>query len=154
IQFLTIRHGLRRDLAHHHVKLCYLGQVEHPYHARDITANRFEITLRALDEGEVAPATRVLDEIRSYGIPNYFDDQRFGSVSRANEFVARCLIRGEYEQALRLALATPYEHDPSPQKREKEILLAGWGDWVSCKAVLPRGHARSLVDYLVHHPSD
>ena len=64
------------------------------------------------------------------------------------------MVLGHYEEALRLALAEPYEHDRAPQKREKAILHAHWGDWAVCKSALPRGHARSLVDYLVSHPED
>jgi tRNA pseudouridine13 synthase len=88
-------------------------------------------------------------------VPNYFDDQRFGSVSGpGGEFIARHLVRGEFEAALRLALTAPYEHDRAPQKKEKETLRQLWGDWDQLGAELPRGHARSLVDYLRHHPQD
>jgi len=154
IQFLTIRHGPRRDLTHHQIALRYLGQIEHPYHPTDISSNRFEITLRGLEKEDIPPALATLEEIRSYGVPNYFDDQRFGSVEPGAEFVARCLIEARYEQALRLALAAPYRHDPAAKKREKEILRLNWGNWAMCKAKLPPGHARNLVDYLLGHPAD
>src|SRR5207245_4522311 len=82
-----------------------------------------------------------------------FDDQRFGSVA-GGEFVARHLVRGEFEEGLRLALTGPYEFDKAGQKREKATLREWWGRWDECKARLPRGPARSLVDYLVSHPTD
>jgi tRNA pseudouridine13 synthase len=69
-------------------------------------------------------------------------------------FIARHLVLGQFEEALRLALAGPYEHDRAEQKKEKALLNAHWGDWPTLKERLPRGHARSLVDYLVHHPTD
>ncbi len=98
-------------------------------------------------------ATAALQEVRQGGVPNYFDDQRFGSVS-GGEFVAKALVLGDFEQALRLALAAPYEHDRKAQKQEKAILSANWGSWDACKDKLPHGHARNLVNYLVHHPAD
>src|SRR5439155_26325331 len=70
------------------------------------------------------------------------------------EFIARHLVRGEFEEALKLALAAPYAFDRAEQKKEKEILLRHWGDWQTCKEQLPRSHARSLVDYLRVHPGD
>ncbi len=108
------------------------------------------------------------------GVPNYFDDQRFGSVPRGadgsttigeddppaprngegDEFIARLLVRGHFEEALRLALAAPYEHDRAAQKEEKRLLETHWGEWATLKDKLPRGHARSLVDYLRVHPTD
>jgi tRNA pseudouridine13 synthase len=64
------------------------------------------------------------------------------------------MVLGRYEEALRQALAGHYEHDRAAQKQEKATLQAHWGDWPRCKELLPRGHARSLVDYLVSHPAD
>jgi tRNA pseudouridine13 synthase len=154
VQYLTILHGPRRGLTHHGVTLTYLGQVRRPYTSSDIRANRFRVTLRDLGAADVAAAQQALEEVRRDGVPNYFDDQRFGSVAGNGEFMARFLVRGDFEAALRQALVAPYEYDRAEQKREKAVLHECWGDWVTCKERLPRGHARSLVDYLVHHPTD
>src|SRR5262249_984619 len=143
-QYLTILHGPRRRLTQPGIALEYLGQVAGPYTSRDIRANRFRITLRALPDEALAHARPALAEGRREGVPNYFDDQRFGSVSSGGEFVARAMVQGRHEDALRLALVAPYEHDRAVQKQEKAILRAHWGDWKACKALLPRSHARSL----------
>src|SRR5262249_25366242 len=81
-------------------------------------------------------------------------DQRFGSVGDGKDFVAREMVFGRFEKALWLALAAPYEFDRADAKREKHLLRDQWGKWAELKAALPRGHARSLVDYLVHHPAE
>lgn len=154
VQYLTIFHGPQRGLTHHQVTLHYLGRVTSPYTSKDIRANRFRITLRALRPEEIPAATQALDAVRVHGVPNYFDDQRFGSVTEEGRFVARSLVLGHYEEALRLALAEPYAFDRGAQKQEKAILRQHWGDWAACKALLPRGHARSIVDYLTSHPED
>jgi tRNA pseudouridine13 synthase len=161
VQYLTIFHGPRRNLEHHDVRVEYLGQVPRAYDSTDIRANRFRLVVRSLAADEAARALQALDEVRADGVPNYFDDQRFGSVAPAggareegSEFVARLLVLGRFEEALRLALAAPYEHDRAPQKQEKALLQAHWGDWAQLKEKLPRGHARSLVDYLLHHVGD
>src|SRR5262249_43941168 len=83
-----------------------------------------------------------------------FDDQRFGSVDRQGEFVARLMVLRRYEEALRQALAAPYEFDRAAQKKEKALLNSHWAQWAVLKELLPRGHARSLVDYLAGHPGD
>jgi tRNA pseudouridine13 synthase len=154
VQYLTIAHGPRRHLTHHGVELQYLGQVSRPYTSTDIKANRFRITLRAMTDEEIAGAEQALEEVRRDWVPNYFDDQRFGSVNPGEEFVARLMVLGRYEEALKLALGGSYAFDRAAQKQEKEALHAHWRDWPACKAALPRGHARSLVDYLVSHPDD
>jgi tRNA pseudouridine13 synthase len=153
-QYLTISRGPRRRFEQEGLRLEYLGQVRVPYAARWITGNRFDIVVRDLAPEGADRSLGVLEVLRQDGWPNYFDDQRFGSVSEQREFIAQHLIRGEFERALKLALAEPYQHDRADAKREKVILRESWGRWSECKSQLARGHARSIVDYLVHHPTD
>jgi tRNA pseudouridine13 synthase len=155
VQYLTVFHGPRRDLHHHDVAITYLGQVAAAYTSEDITANRFRLTVRDLRPQDRPAAEAALARVAAEGVPNYFDDQRFGSVAGpAGEFIGRLLVRGRFEDALKLALVEPYEFDRAAQKEEKRLLAEHWGDWEQCKARLPRGHARSLVDYLRVHPGD
>jgi tRNA pseudouridine13 synthase len=155
VQYLTIFHGPPRNLHHHDIAVQYLGQIAAPFTSQDIQANRFRLTLRDLPP-DARPAIEArLQLLAREGVPNYFDDQRFGSVAGADgEFIARLLVKGQFEEALRLALAAPYEHDRAPVKKEKRLLTEHWGDWTHLKDVLPRGHARSLIDYLRVHPGD
>ena len=155
IQYFSIFHGPARGLHHHDVTVTHLGWADAPYTSQAIRCNRFRLTLRDLTGEAVDLARAALDRVAVDGVPNYFDDQRFGSVAgEGGEFIARQLVRGRFEDALRLALTAPYEFDRGPQKKEKAILRAGWGDWPALKEQLPRGHARSLVDYLRVHPGD
>jgi tRNA pseudouridine13 synthase len=154
-QYLTINHGPRRGLNHQQITLHYLGQLRSPYTSHDITANRFRLTLRDLAAAEQPAMEARVRQVAAEGVPNYFDDQRFGSVTgQEEEFIARLLVRGQFEDALKLALTGRYEHDRAEQKQEKRILTNFWGNWDVCKEKLPRGHARSLVDYLRVHPGD
>ena len=154
VQYLTIHNGPEKALEHGGFTVIYLGRLAEPYTSDQIRANGFTITLRSLSPNDVERARAALPEIAAVGVPNYFDDQRFGSVPADNRFVAREMVLGNFEGALKLARAAPYEHDRAEAKREKAVLTARWGDWPAAKAELPRGHARSLVDYLVHHPTD
>jgi tRNA pseudouridine13 synthase len=155
VQYLTIYHGPRRGLRHHDVVIQYLGQVGAPYTSQDVTANRFRVTLRDVRPEERSRLEARLAQVGAEGVPNYFDDQRFGSVAGAGgEFIGRLLVQGRFEDALRLALTAPYEHDRAAQKQEKRILAEHWGDWERCRQRLPRGHARDLADHLRVHPGD
>lgn len=154
VQYLTIFHGPARNLTHQSVTVRYLGQVRAAYSSKDIRANRFQLTLRALAPAAAPARDQALGEVSREGVPNYFDDQRFGSVVSGGRFVGRELVLGHWEEALRLALASPYEHDRAAQKKEKAILRSGWGDWSACRAKLPPGHAREQAAYLAYHPGD
>ena len=153
-QFVTVFRGPKWNLSHERITLTYLGQRAEPYTSADVRANRITVVLRALSDTAVSRAEVALAEVADAGLPNYFDDQRFGSVGGGREFVAREMVFGHFDRALWLALAAPYEFDRADAKREKATLRDHWGDWPALKAKLPKGHARSLVDYLVHHPTD
>jgi tRNA pseudouridine13 synthase len=153
-QFVSIFRGPQRNFEQPNIHLEYLGQIHEPYSAAAIAGNRFQICVRHLTDAQIQAALSSIEVVNRDGVPNYFDDQRFGSVGNEPDFIARRMIRGEFEDALRLALAEPYPYDRAIIKREKSILREHWGRWAECKPLLPRGHARSLVDYLVHHPTD
>jgi tRNA pseudouridine13 synthase len=152
-QYFTIQAGPRTGFQEQRIQVNYLGQVAEPFTAQQIVVNRFTITVRHLTPDQQRRAAAGVEEIAAVGVPNYFDDQRFGSVS-SGEFVGRELVHGRFEAALRLALTGAYDFDRRDQKREKETLRTLWGDWPQLKAKLGRSHARSLVDYLVTHPTD
>ena len=154
IQYLTIAYGPQRNLSQQGLALTYLGQTDAAYVSQNIRANRFAIMLRDLKPDQAETMLASLDAVRVEGVPNYFDDQRFGSVAAGGEFIAKLMVQGRFEEALRLALTTPYEFDRARQKREKATLLAHWGDWPGCRAKLDQGHARDLIDLLARHPSD
>lgn len=153
-QHFTVFRGPKRDLTHERITATYLGQREEPFTAGDIKANRFTLVLRAMTGDGVTRAEAALREVADAGLPNYFDDQRFGSVGEPAEFVAKEMVFGRFERALWLALAAPYEFDRADAKREKATLIELWGKWPECQARLPKGHARSLVSYLAAHPTD
>ena len=111
VQHFTVYRGPARNLKLDRIAVAYLGRLPRPYTSADIRANGFGVTLRDLDAAAVARAEAGVEEVRGVGVPNYFDDQRFGSVDDSNEFVGREMVLGRFEAALKLALAAPYEHD-------------------------------------------
>jgi tRNA pseudouridine13 synthase len=88
VQYFTILHGPQRRLTHSGLNVEFLGRVEEPFTSKNIRGNRFHITLRDLTAPEIASAEQTLEEIRRDGVPNYFDDQRFGSVGEDGQLVA------------------------------------------------------------------
>ncbi len=155
VQYFTILHGPSRNFHHQEITVTHLGWADEPYTSRAIRCNRFRLTLRDLSADAAAGAQAELNRLAVEGLPNYFDDQRFGSVAgEGEEFIARLLVRGRFEEALRLALTGPYEFDRGQEKREKKLVRDHWGDWKGLAARLRPGHARRLVDYLRSHPAD
>ncbi|MGE3820144.1 MAG: tRNA pseudouridine(13) synthase TruD [Isosphaeraceae bacterium] len=154
IQYLTIAEGPQRSLRESSFELVPIGRLERPYGPAQFQGNRFQVVIRDLGAEEARRADVAVGQVPVDGLPNYFDDQRFGSVGFSGGFIARAWLAGRHEEAFRLAVAEPNPSDRPETRREKAILNQHWGDWPTAKANLGRSHARSLVTYLVDHPTD
>ncbi len=153
-QHITIRFGAPHGLVHKEIELDYLGQMDRAFTPQHIAGNRFRIVIRDLSAVALDRARAALSEVATSGFPNYFDDQRFGSLGASNDFVARAWCSGDYERALWLALADPNPDDRKEEKDQKAILREQWGKWRDCKAALERSNRRSIVTYLADKPPE
>lgn len=147
-QFVTVSHGPKKPLSQKSFELLYLGQVSRPFTAADIDGNRFTIVLRNMTADAAERAQSAAEDVRRDGLPNYFDDQRFGSLGVSGEWIAREWCLGNWERTLWLALADPHPDDRSNDKKQKTILRDLWGRWAECKQALDRSHRRSIVTFL------
>ncbi len=153
-QSVTIRGGPRHDLKQTGFELVYQGQVARPFGPKDMLGNRFQIVLRNLPGAEVDRARRGLAAVEQDGLPNYFDQQRFGSVSQSGEFVARAWCAGDFQRAVWLVLAEPNPHDRPRRRAERELVRRHWGDWAACRSALARSPSRDVLAHLVDRPDD
>lgn len=85
---------------------------------------------------------------------NYFGDQRFGSARHGRGFVARSLIAGDFETALKLAIATPARKDSGNTRQFSRAAATHWGNWSTMLNALPRCPERRAIEHLVRQPGD
>jgi tRNA pseudouridine13 synthase len=146
-QVISVRGGPERHFEGSAFRVEFLGRSRDPISRASFHGNRFEITVR--DLGEIPD----LGPLRNFGVANYFDDQRFGSLrGTEGEFIGRALVRGENEKALKLALASPSGEDRKKERDQKILLRDRWGDWAGLARELPRVPARNVASYLAGHP--
>ncbi len=148
VQHLTIHNGPRKSLRQNSLELEYLGQVRAPFTPADQDGNRFQLVLRDMTADEVQRAETAIAQMQTTGLPNYFDDQRFGSLGVSGEWIARAWCLGNWERALWLALADPHVNDPASEKQQKALLRELWGQWPECQQGLDRSSRRSIVTYM------
>lgn len=147
-QMISIRGGPPKNWDGSTFRLRYLGRSRDPIDRASFDGNAFRIVVRDLEE---IPDP---EPVRRWGVPNYFDDQRFGSLrGTEGEFIGRCLVRGELEKALRLALASPAAEDRKKHRAVKQLIRDRWGDWKTIHETLPNVPERSIVRYLMDHPT-
>lgn len=133
------------DMQEPDLRLTFLGRTDRPLSAANITSNRFAVTVRHLRERELHLITVAAAEVNRLGVVNYFDSQRFGSLKHGQGFIAKDLIRGRYEEALRNYLAKPSTLDRTDDAKVKAFWAENWGDWSArCPFEANRKYARVL----------
>ena len=126
------------------------GYAEAPITAKDITGNRFTIVMRDMSDAEAAAAARNAEVVRRTGIPNYYDEQRFGSARHGQGFMGKAIFLGRREEALRLWFL-PSKKDDRRTRALKKCVTQNWGQWDGCLE-LAFGEYRRVLSYLAANP--
>jgi tRNA pseudouridine13 synthase len=86
------------------------------------------------------------------GLPNYFDDQRFGSLPPGEEHISKYILQRNAEGALRAYLTQPFAGDPAPVHKFKAFARRHWEEWNTLFDAAPRpSNFRSVLTYLRDH---
>lgn len=152
LQYITIKNGLKRDLKEKNFELIYLGRTQIPLDKNQLLGNNFEIVVRDVSLKEEILKTKI-EEIQEFGLPNYFDEQRFSSVKESKEFPAKEIILGNYEKALYLILAYSSFDEIKSSKKLRECLKKNWKQWENCLELAKLNWEKNLLSFLAHHKS-
>jgi len=156
----------------------FLGWADQPLAADAIAANRFTIVVRDISRPASDEIDRRAELLRNPSLPsspgrpgspnrdsslspdspslsivNYFGDQRFGSARHGKGWIASHLVRGEFEEALRLAIASPARKETGDRRAFTRLAAAKWGKWEELARELPRCPERRAVEALAAHKS-
>jgi tRNA pseudouridine13 synthase len=152
-QFISVPGPGPRRIQEPNYTLDLAGMADVPVSRDLLLGNDFTVTVRSLTDGETAAITAAVPAVRQFGFPNYYDEQRFGSARHGAGFIARKLIDGHFNGALRLYLATPSPADDAKTRHRKILVEQHWGRWVEVVKLVPRD-ARPVVEHLIRKPHD
>lgn len=142
--------GAPRSFGERNFSLEFAGYCDRAISAKEIRGNRFSLTLRDLTEREAALYARNAAIAAVDGIPNYYDEQRFGSARHKAGFMGKEMFLGRREAALKLYF-TPSKHDDQKTRKLKKCVTDNWGHWERC-AGLGFGEYERVLAYLREHP--
>lgn len=152
-QYLSVPGPGPDEIREQNYTLTLVGKSAVPVNRGLVEANEFTITVRALQPFEANSILAAVPLVARYGFPNYYDEQRLGSARHGQGFIARRLIDGHYNGALKLYAAATSRADDSKTRRRKTELAAHWGDWPACVRLVPP-EARRAFEHLVRRPTD
>jgi tRNA pseudouridine13 synthase len=153
VQYVSVEGHAPKRIDEGAFSLKHIGYSARPVTRELLLGNRFVIVIRDLTRAEVEAAQQNLPALRTDGFPNYFDEQRFGSARPGKGFIARKLIEGDLDAALKLYMATPALNDDAESRRNTELIAQYWGNWTKC-AGLARPEFSPVFQFLRKSPGD
>ena len=94
-------------------------------------------------------------EVNRLGVVNYFDSQRFGSLKHGQGFIAKDLLRGDFEAALKNYLAQPSDARPHRRRQGEGVLARALGRLGRAAArSRPAGSYDRILRSLRERPTD
>ena len=138
----------------------------------DLAGNEFEVVVRAPDRpgnvddvtaelaafagGDVEATDGSVVRDAEVGVPNFFGQQRFGSLRPVTHEVGLHVVREEWEDAVMAYVGNPYESEPEETQRARRRAEELAPDWPAVLDVVPRklGFERAMVHELVENGGD
>lgn len=153
-QYMTVAGGNAVKLKEPGLAIFHAGGALRALTSEDSLGNAFEIVVRDLGGDDMRRIRVNLDEVKRLGVPNYYDDQRFGCLRHGQGFVARQLLKGDVEAALRVLLAAPSPYGSEHVERYKLGITRRWGDWEALCAYARGNRGAAAFERLRHAPGD
>jgi tRNA pseudouridine13 synthase len=150
------------------VAIDLLGRAGRSIEFGDLVGNRFRVVVRDADAPERLPS--IVDELatwtrstapgegRAIAVPNYFGQQRFGSLRPITHEVGLSVLRGDWRDAVRTYVADAFESEPVDTRTARERAGDAFDDrdWSGALDALPDrlGYERSMLHTLVDQKND
>jgi len=84
------------------VTITHVGYTDKPLRLGDLIGNRFRMTVRDIEKGEIDGIIAKAATVPLMGVPNYIDSQRFGSYLPSG-FIAKKILLGDLDEAISMA---------------------------------------------------
>ncbi|HLN63656.1 MAG TPA: tRNA pseudouridine(13) synthase TruD [Symbiobacteriaceae bacterium] len=151
-QYVTVQSPVDCTVTAKGYSLKALGFSAEPMEPAKILANHFELTVRELKPAEEAKLVAGAPRVRELGLPNYFDDQRFGNYDKERGFIAEKMLQGKWEEALNMAITAIYPEEHREAKERKRAMREQWGDWEACRGLAVTAFEQRSFDLLLSKP--
>jgi len=149
VQFVTVPSSRNVTYKAEDLQCDFWGYAEEPMGPRWIRNNRFRLVLRGIASlREAQDLCGKAKSISLRGMPNYYDDQRFGSQGSSSEFFAEKLLHQNPSEALRLYFTETHPEAPARVRRRNAMISRYWGDWRKIYPFCKKGIHRKILAVL------
>ena len=120
----------------------------------DLAGNQFCITVRGVKKSAAKQVKEISEELGGV-FPNYFGEQRFGSVRSNTHLVGKAMVKGDFKSAVMCYLCLVGDEE-LPEAKEARQRLPNELDFAAALKYFPRylKYERSMIAYLAERKND
>ncbi len=149
VQYFSLPSYINKNFDMINLKGKFIGYSDKPLSPSSLKYNFFKVLLRNVKlKDEILER---IEEIKIFGLPNYFDHQRFGHAIRYGKFIFEEIIKGEYEEALRIYFLSIEETQRKRIKKFKKAIKRYFGDWGRILKFAEGAEERKVLMYLLKY---
>ncbi|MBI5158770.1 tRNA pseudouridine(13) synthase TruD [Candidatus Micrarchaeota archaeon] len=121
----------------------------------DLKGNRFKIAVRGVCENAEEKVKKINEELNGF-FPNYFGEQRFGSMRSNTHLVGRAVVQGNFKEAVENYLTYSGEEEETVGAVEARKRLKLERDFGAALNYFPMHlkYERTLLAHLAQHSND
>lgn len=154
-QYMSLERGPSVSLQQKTLGIQTVGWTAAPLDSSASLGNEFGIVVRDLNGSDCDRVRASLDPVREHGLPNYFDEQRFGNLRHGQGWIVLDLIKGDVSGALQRLIASASPYEPPARRGLKDALWRSWGNWSACRSIAGKlGRYHSVFEHLKRFPDD
>lgn len=149
VQYFSLPSYINKNFDMINLKGTFIGYSDKPLSFSSLKYNFFKVLIKDVKlKDEILER---IEEIKIYGVPNYFDHQRFGHAIRYGEFIFEKIIKEEYEEALRIYFLSIEETERKRIKKFKKAIRKYFGDWGRVLKFAQGEEERKVLIYLLKY---
>ncbi|MDD1657963.1 MAG: tRNA pseudouridine(13) synthase TruD [Methanomicrobiales archaeon] len=120
-----------------------------------LMGNRFGITIRGCDPGDLRERVERISAAVATGIPNYYGIQRFGVIRPITHAVGEAILREEWEEAVMIYVSRSFPQEPEGIRAARQAFSEG-RDVRQALREFPvhLTYERAMLHYLQENPGD
>lgn len=123
----------------------------------DLSGNRFTVTIRDItgDPAHVRESIeKTISELRGQA-PSFYGVQRFGTIRPITHLVGREIVKGNFEEAIKIYLAKDYEAEKPQTRAVRRRLAETWDLRGALRDFPPHlGYENALLNFLINDPDN
>lgn len=147
VQYISLPSNIKENFDFGNLKGFFVGYARSALSPAFIKKNFFNIILKDIFLKE--KICERLEEIKIYGLPNYFDHQRFEHAIKYRRFIFEEILKGNYEEALRIYFLTLEEIGRKRLRKFKKVVKRYFGEWKRLLKYAEQDEEREVLFYLL-----